>query len=318
MSTTRLPARLLTKHSLSARIAGGIVAAGMVTTALLPHLAGNAGLAFATTLACWIALTESWVILSGYTGYISLGHAVFVGLGAYVFVLSWGLVPIWLGLVAAGLASGILACVIGAPCLRVRGPYFVILTFGVAEFVKYVVINIEASLGMFGRLLLDGPSPRELFILAACLALVAFALAWTVRHSRLGIGLRAIRENETAAEMTGVPVVRLKIIAFVLSSIIPGMVGCVMVMRSGYFEPMQIFSPQISLTIITTCIIGGIDDAPGPVLGALLLNLVSQWLWTRAPQLYMIILGLLLIGFVLKMPEGLYGRLLSLVRRRAS
>lgn len=307
MSASRLPARF----------AGGIFAAGLITTAVLPHIAGSANLAFATTLACWIALTESWVILSGYTGYISLGHAVFVGIGAYVFVLTWGMVPVWLGMLAAGVIAGGLALVVGAPCLRVRGPYFVILTFGVAEFAKYVVINIEAKLGMFGRLLLDGPSPRTLFTVAGCLALTAFSLAWVVRHSRLGIGLRAIRENESAAEMTGVPVFRLKVIAYVLSAIIPGMVGCVMVARSGYFEPMQMFSPQISLTIITTCIIGGIDDAPGPVIGALLLNLGSQLLWRRAPQLYMIILGLLLIGFVLKLPDGLYGRLLKLMHGNA-
>ena len=169
---------------------------------------------------------------------------------------------------------------------------------------------------MFGRLLMDGPGPRPLFLLACGLAAAAFVLSYAVRHSRLGIGLLAIRENETAAEMTGVPTVRLKIVAFVLSAIIPGMVGCVMVARSGYFEPLQIFSPQISLTIVTTCIIGGIDDAPGPVLGAVFLNLLSQALWEKAPQLYMVILGVLLIAFVLKMPDGLYGWLMR--RRRVA
>jgi branched-chain amino acid transport system permease protein len=299
-----------------ARVSAGILLAGLVATAAVAGLAGNATLAFATNLACWIALTESWLILSGYAGYISLGHAVFVGTGAYVFVLTWGMIPVWQGFLAAASASGLLACLIGLPCLRVRGPYFVILTLGVAELAKNIVINIEASLGMFGRLLMDGPGPRPLFLLACGLAAAAFVLSYAVRHSRLGIGLLAIRENETAAEMTGVPTVRLKIVAFVLSAIIPGMVGCVMVARSGYFEPLQIFSPQISLTIVTTCIIGGIDDAPGPVLGAVFLNLLSQALWEKAPQLYMVILGVLLIAFVLKMPDGLYGWLMR--RRRVA
>jgi branched-chain amino acid transport system permease protein len=283
-----------------------------------PNLVNPYWVGVATTLLMWIALTESWILLSGMTGYISLGHAFFVGLGAYVLVLTWREVPLWLGLSLAGLSAGAAAFVIGIPCLRVRGPYFVILTLGVAEFGKYVVVNIEAKLGKFGRLLLGAPPLEDIFRMMLVLAAVAFCVAYAVRRSRFGAGLRALREDEEASQTAGVPVVRLKVLAFVASAIIPGIAGCLLVMRGGYFEPLQVFNPLISLTIITMSTIGGSDDAPGPLLGAMFLVILSELLWSNAPQLYMVILGALLIGFVLNMPDGIYARLRPHFRPRAT
>lgn len=288
--------------------AGLVLLVAVATGWLALRTLGDDGIAFATSLALWIALAESWIILSGYTGYISLGHAAFVGAGAYCMVLTWGAVPFWLGLCLGGLVAAVLAAIIGTPCLRVRGPYFVILTLGIAEFLKYLVIDIEARLGKFGRLLLDAPDPNVLFLIALGLGAAAFLAAFAVRRSRFGVGLRAIRENETCAQMTGVGVGGLKIGAFVLSATIPGAVGGLMVSRTGYFEPAQIFSPQISLTIITICIFGGSDSPWGPLLGALFLQLLAEWLSESAPQLYLIILGAVLIVVVLGMPDGLVGQ----------
>jgi branched-chain amino acid transport system permease protein len=260
-----------------------------------------------TSLLLWIALAESWVLLSGYGGYISLGHAAFVGVGAYVLALTWGNVPFWLCLGLGAGAGGLVAAVAGIPCLRVRGPYFVILTLSVAEFLKYAVINIEARVGSFGRLILGGPEAKTIFWLALALASLSFALAFYVRYSRLGVGLRAIRENEQAAEATGVPTGKLKALAYVLGAIIPAMVGGLLVARTGYFEPASIFSSQISLTIIAMCVAGGSDDPWGPLLGVLLVTVLSEVLRDRAPELYQILLGGLLIFFVMRAPQGLLG-----------
>ncbi len=278
-----------------------------------PALVGDYLLGVGLSFLMWVALAQSWVLLSGMTGYISLGHAVFYGLGAYVMALLWTVLPLWLAIPIAGLAAGLLALVLGYPCLRVRGPYFVILTFGVAEFVKYVVVAIEAGLGKSGRLLFGGPSLESLFTIMLVLALVATAATYLLRRSRFGVALRAIREEETAAETIGISAARAKVLAFLLSALIPGMVGAVMVLRSTYFEPLQVFSPFLSFTIVTMAIIGGSDDAPGPLLGALFLVGLTELLWANAPQLYMIILGAMMIAFVLFLPEGLAGRLL---RRR--
>ena len=296
-----------------------LLAAGVAFGAVYPALAGDYFIGVGLTLLMWIALTQSWTVLSGMTGYISLGHAVFFGLGAYVMVLGWSeKLPLLVTIPLAGLVAGLLALLVGAPCLRVRGPYFVILTFGLAEFVKFVVVSVEAGLGKAGRLLFATPSLETLFYIMLALAAAAVALCYGVRRSRFGAGLRAIREDETAAQTLGIPVTRFKLTAYVLSAIIPGMVGAVMMLRSTYFEPLQVFNPITPFTIVPMAIIGGSDDAPGPLLGAAFLVILSELLWANAPELYMVILGALLVAFVLFLPEGLWGRIQKLRRRRAA
>ena len=265
-------------------------------------------------LLMWIALTQSWILLSGFAGYVSLGHAVFYGIGGYVTVLTWQALPLPLAIALGGAAAALFALVIGYPVLRVRGPYFVILTFGLAELVKYTVINIEAALGKFGRLMLGAPGLPVLYWSMLGLAAAASLLVLLVGRSRFGVGLRAIREDEPAAETAGVPSARYKLTAFALSGLVPGMVGGLAALRSGYFEPQQIFSPTVSFTVVAMAMIGGSDTARGGALGAACLVLLSELLWANLPELYMILLGLLLIGFVLFAPGGLD----DLLRRSAA
>jgi branched-chain amino acid transport system permease protein len=262
----------------------------------------------ATNLMMWIALSESWMLFSGMTGYVSLGHAVFFGLGGYLTVLTYGTLPLWGALALSGVAATALAALVGLPCFRVRGPYFVILTFGLSEFVKYIVVDIEARASKFGRMILGGPDMNDVFIIMVGLAAAAFLLSYFIRRSRLGAGLRAIREDEVAAETAGVPIARLKLIAFGLSALIPGITGGAFLFQSGYFEPVQAFNPSVSLSMITMAVIGGTDDAYGPLIGVIALVMLSELLWTNAPELYMIVLGLLLVIFVLWMPDGIEGR----------
>ena len=289
-------------------------AALLAAAAALPWYGSDYALAVGLSLLMWTALTESWALLSGLSGYVSLGHAVFYGIGAYVMVLCWPTVPLPLAVLLAGLAAGALALVLGWPCLRVRGPYFVILTFGVAEFVKFVVIAVESALGRTGRLLFGTPSLAVLFEAMLVLAALSAALLHLTRRARLGRGLLAIREDETAAEAIGIDATVSKLTVFALSAVIPGMVGSLMVLRSTYFEAMQAFSPVTSFTIVTIGILGGSDDAPGPLLGAAVLVLLSELLSSAAPEIYMVLLGMILVGFVLFVPEGLFGRIRSLRR----
>lgn len=261
------------------------------------------------TLMIAVALTQSWALLSALSGYVSLGHVVFYGLGAYLVVVTWNVIPLWLALPAASLAACAFAAIIGYPVLRVRGPYFVILTFGVAELVKYVMIAGESALGHASRLILGAPEPIDLFYIMLGLAALATILSYIVRRTRLGHGLRAIRESETAAETIGVPVAFYKVAAFVLSAAVPGAVGGVMALRATYFEPRVVFDPMISFSMIAMTIIGGSDDLKGPVIGAVLLTALSEMLWANAPEVYMIILGILLVCFVRFLPGGIGGLL---------
>jgi branched-chain amino acid transport system permease protein len=253
-------------------------------------------------------------VFSSLSGYVSLGHVVFYGLGAYVMVATWNQISVPLAIGAAALAAGAFAALVGFPVLRVRGPYFVILTFGVAELVKFIVLAVEAKLGHASRMLLGAPALDTLYFWMLGLAIIATLIAYAVRSSRLGRGLRAIRENEEAAETIGVPIARYKLFALVLSALVPGAVGAVMALRTTYFEPILAFDPMISFTMIAMTIIGGSDALRGPFLGALFLLILQELLWTNAPQLYMILLGLLLIAFVLFLPSGLSGGLERLQR----
>lgn len=293
------------------RFPAAVVAGGLLAI-LVPQLVGVYYVSVALGLCMWIALTQSWTILSGMAGYISLGHVVFYGLGGYVAVVTWQVLPLWVAIPLAGVVAGLFAAIIGAPVLRVRGPYFVILTFGIAELVKYIVINVEASIAQGGRLMFGTPGVPSLYYVMLGLAVAGTLLAWAVRRSRLGAGLIAIREDEPAAETIGVPVARFKSYAFILSAVIPGMVGAVMGLRQTYVEVLQLFDPVVSFTIVTMAIIGGSDDARGPLFGAAFLVVLSELLWSNLPQLYMVILGALLVCFVLFAPNGIVG----LVTRR--
>ncbi len=278
-----------------------------LAAAAVPSVAGDYYVGVGLSLLMYVALTQSWTLLSGMTGYVSLGHVVFYGLGAYVAVLLWREVPLAAIVALAALAAFLFAALIGLPALRVRGPYFVILTFGLAELAKYIVIVIEGWLGKFSRVVFGAPGLDTLFYIMLGLAAAATTLTFLVRRSRFGRGLLALRENEEAAETVGVPTVRFKLFAYALSALIPGAVGSVMVLRQNYFEPAQIFDPVISFSIVTMAVVGGSEDVKGPLLGAGAFVLLSELLWANAPQLYMVLVGLLLIVFVLFAPQGLSG-----------
>jgi len=263
----------------------------------------------ALNLAMWISLTQSWSLFSGLTGYISLGHAVAYGLGAYVMASLFREWPIWLIIPTGGVVAGLFALIVALPVLRVRGPYFVILTFGLAELVKFVLLAVDTALGQSSRLLFGAPNTQTLLLWMLALAAAATLLRHHIGLSRFGRGLIAIREDETAAETIGVPITRYKVAAFALSTVIPGMVGAVMALRSTYFEVLQVFSPTISFTIVTMVIIGGSGDARGPVMGALFLVALAEILRGLSPQLYLIFLGLSLVLFVIFSPNGLTGLL---------
>lgn len=274
---------------------------------LLPFAQHDYLLGIGLSFLMWLALTQSWSVLSSMTGYISLGHVVFYGLGSYTVVVSWQQLPLWLSIPLGGLVAAVFALIVGLPVLRVRGPYFVILTFGLAELVKYVLLAVEAAMGVSSRLLFGTPDIVQVYWMMLALAVTSTVLLWFVHHSRFGHGLKSIRENEDAAETLGVPITRYKLWAYMLSAVIPGMVGGVMALRSTYFEASQAFDPMVSINMIVMALIGGGTTAMGPLIGVAFLVALSELLWTEAPQFYMVILGVLLVIFVMKLPDGLLG-----------
>jgi branched-chain amino acid transport system permease protein len=292
----------------SGRLAWALfIAPCLAALGALPWIANDYIVGVGLTLLMWAALTQSWCVLSQLTGYVSLGLVVFYGLGAYLVVVTWQVLPLWLTIPAAGLLAALFAFLVGLPVMRARGPYFVILTFGLAELVKYSIVTGEAAAGVASRILFGAPDLWVIYLLMLALAAAAVALLAWVSGSRFGHGLRSLRENEEAAETLGVPVARFKLMAFVLSAMIPGMVGGVMALRSTYFVVGQVFDPMISVTVIAMALLGGGDRPLGPLLGVCFLALLSELLWAQAPLIYMVVLGLILIVFVLLVPNGLWG-----------
>jgi len=282
----------------------------LVILVTLPLYAPGYVTSLLVTILMFAVLAVSWNILSGYTGYISLGTAAFFGVGAYITVMGWpaGL-PYPLLIALGGLASMIFAIAVGFPCLRIRGPYFVILTFGLSEAVKFIIEQVEVKIkaGMFGNVLVGAPSMETFFYSLLAIFIVVVITDHFIRNSKFGYGLSSIKGNEEAAEAIGIDTTRYKLFAFAISSLFMGFVGAIMALRWTYIVPAIAFNPTISFQTMIMAILGGSTDFRGPMLGAILLTLISEAFGIRFPYHYMILLGLTLILIVKFIPAGLLG-----------
>lgn len=277
----------------------------LISLCLLPLGLSDYFLSVFLDLLMWVALTESWIILSGFAGYISLGHSAFFGLGAYLMALTWTQIPYILGVILAGLFSAGFAFAIGFPFLRVRGPYFVILTLGLTEITKYIVVNLEIKLGgTVGRILMMTPGLHTLYYSILVVTVLATATAYFVKNSRFGTGLFSIKGDEEAAGALGINTSLYKWLAFGISASFPGMVGAILALRRSYIDPYTVFDPMVSFQVIVMALLGGAEDVEGAMLGAILLTLISEVLWAHYPYYYMIILGIIIILIVKFMPLG--------------
>lgn len=263
-------------------------------------------------------LAVSWNIFSGYTGYISLGHSVFFGAGAYttaVFVTRLGLPPV-AAIIVGGIAAMILALVSGYPCLRVRGIYFAIVTLALNETLKLSILDWEStSMGTIGMTLPPIYAPIETYYALLALLVSVMILSERVRNSRFGLHLLAIRDNEMAAETIGINTTGCKLKVFVLSAFFPGLTGGIMARYYTYIEPKQVFDLTISFQMAIMALFGGIGTVFGPLIGATFLGVVSDVLWARFPYLHLIIQGIIMILIVLFLPKGMMDIVTRLTRR---
>jgi branched-chain amino acid transport system permease protein len=283
----------------------GAIALVVIGLCFLPMGVPDYHISVLLDLLMWIALTESWIILSGYTGYISLGHSAFFGMGAYFMAMTWTKIPYALGVLFAGFVCSAFAFIIGLPFLRVRGPYFVILTLGLTEITKYIFINLEIKLGgTVGRILMMTPESHTLYYSVLVVCVMATAAAYLIKKSRFGTGLFSIKEDEDAANSLGVNTSLYKWLAFGISASFPGMIGAILALRRSYIDPYTVFNPMVSFQVIVMAFLGGVEGFEGAMVGAIVLTLVSEALWAHYPYYYMIILGIIMILIVKFMPMG--------------
>ncbi|MBI4637026.1 MAG: branched-chain amino acid ABC transporter permease [Candidatus Rokubacteria bacterium] len=258
----------------------------------------------------FITLAGSWNLITGFTGYMSFGHVVYFGVGAYAAALlitgrgvSWPLASL-----GGGGAAVVLAMIMGAICLRLRSHYFSISTFGLNEIVRVGVLLAEPwTRGGMGISLAPATSVILPFYAMAALALAVIVLTYLIVNSRFGLVLVAIREDEDAARVYGIPTVRYKIAAFTLSAFFAGVVGGVYTYQIGYIEPSSVFFPLISFQLIIFALFGGRGTVLGPVVGTISLFLLWEFLWVRFPYIQHSLFGVLLVVVVLFMPRGLIG-----------
>ena len=274
----------------------------------------------AFTILKAIALATSLNILLGYTGYVSFGHIVFYGFGGYVgfYLITEKGLSLWIAILAGGISSGILAFLLGKAILRLRGAYFALATIGVNEAMRSFINNFDLFGGPIGLTLnfkaykAYGGATQALetsFYIVVGLALIAVILSYVVRISKFGLGLLAIRENEDAAEVMGVFAPEAKTWAYVLSAIVPGMVGVLFFFKNGTVEPHDAFPLHASIELLVMVMLGGQGTVLGPILGAFAYQGMRGYLVTSDffKDIQLSVSGALLLLIVLFIPAGAIG-----------
>lgn len=291
-----------------------IILVGALALALVPLGLDNIYLLnLLFTIFTYAALAVGWNIIGGYTGYLSFGHAAFFGIGGYTTALLFANMG-WSPFVmtpAAGIVAAVVALVVGYPCLRLRGPYFALVTLILALAVRVVVLNVDwtgGSSGLFLKLPQMAPLASGILFYETMLAvlLASVLAAYWALHSKLGIGLTTIREDEEVAQTLGINATRLKMVAFLLSAFLAGMVGGIFSYYRTYVHPNVMFDVNLSVMVVLMALFGGRQNWLGPIVGAVAISVVSEFLTLRlGNEAARVLFGLLMVVVILYLPDGL-------------
>jgi branched-chain amino acid transport system permease protein len=265
----------------------------------------------------FIVLATAWNILGGYTGYVNFGSAAFFALGAYtsIFFNKAFPLPIPVLIVLGGIVSGLVGLGMGYLTLRLRGAFFAIGTLALAVVLQTLVTNwsyVGGSRGAYvirpAEIAVIGPYIHYLFLLMLALTVIALSIARGIERSQLGYGFATIRDDELAAEASGVPTLRLKLIATTISGALMGMAGAPFPYYLGYVQPTAAFGLEYAVNSIAMPMIGGTTSWAGPLIGAILLATLQQWATVSiSSELGVLIVGVLLVAFVILAPKGIVG-----------
>jgi branched-chain amino acid transport system permease protein len=269
------------------------------------------------TVLLYVVLATAWNILGGYAGYVNFGTPAFFGLGAYTGAVLYKAfaLPLGLQILAAFVMSGLLGLFAGILTLRLRGIFFAIATIALVVIMETLFVNWRYAGGATGLQLLR-PAPvwpfqsyiPMLFVVMALLAVAAVAIARYIEGSWIGRGLRALRDSEEAAECSGVPTLKLKLFACAISGGLMGAAGAPMPMYLSFIEPASTFNLNYAVGALAGAMIGGTSHWIGPVLGALLLSSVQQYVTvTISNEINVLVVGILLVVFVVAAPDGIIG-----------
>lgn len=267
------------------------------------------GLGLLIGLVGYVTLATAWSMFSGPTGYVSLATVAFVGIGAYSVAVLSETLPYPAILVIAALVGLAVALIVGLSTLRLSGVYFVIFTFGLAELIRQLVTWYEINVtGTLGRYIFLPITPEQIYWQLLALAVVTLLLTWWIGRSRIGLALKVIGDDEVVASHVGIDIARTKLALFAASAVIMTLVGAIQAPRWTYVEPAIVFNPAVSFLTLIMALLGGASRLWGPLLGAVPLFLLFEWLSANFPNHYSILLGLLFIVIVFLLPKGILAR----------
>ena len=281
-----------------------------------------------------IALGESWNVIGGFAGQYSVGHAAWYGLGAYgaFILLQRKAIAPWFGVWVAVAAAVIIALVVGWITFRLRGPYFVLASIAVAEIIRLAALNWKEltngaegilaadvpPLRLGGTVITDWNSKTPFFYMGLAMALFCIAVNFLVKRSKLGYYLQAIREDQDAAHSLGIPLTLSKNTGLAISAACTALAGSFAAFYVGFIEPQGVFGIEVSIQMVLTCIIGGIGTVAGPVIGAVVVVLLSEALRASLSSAHLLVYGVLVIIVILTMPDGFVGFIGQRLRRKAA
>ncbi|RLV55755.1 branched-chain amino acid ABC transporter permease [Aeromicrobium phragmitis] len=291
-------------------------------------------LSVGVVIMSYAVLATSWNFVGGFTGYISLGHAAYSGLGGYataLLILDAGLNP-WVAMFLGAAVVAVLAVPIGIASLRVRGASFVIVSIALVLIMLLVFQSWGSFTGgsnglrvprPFGPDVLRPEQHERFFYLHVALLAVALFVWWAIDRSRFGIGLKAIREDEDKAEALGVPTFSYKLVVFVVSAFFTALGGGLYALWFGFLDPIFQFSILVGSYMVLMSLLGGIRSLFGPLLGAVIVGYALEFFKAQYgdTQFHLVALGLLLALVVLFMPDGIIpavGQLFARFRPQAA
>ncbi|TFV61904.1 branched-chain amino acid ABC transporter permease [Geodermatophilus sp. DF01-2] len=294
-------------------IRSAAVAVGLLVAVAIPLFGPtDSTLLLLANVAMYTALGANWNLISGYTGYIDFGHAVFFGIGGYVtaILITRYDVPLLVTLPIALAFAAVFALLIGVPLLRVRGVYFSIAMLGAFLGTREIAGLLPITGGGVGITIppWTDPNGRTYFYYAfLAMAVVSIGLLAFVRRSQLGSCLLAVREDEEGAAARGVNTTAVKVAAFVVAGSLTSVVGAVWAYQNTFVDPLILFRDELLLYLALVVLVGGLGTIWGPLVGAVTVVIVRDVLAQNFVQLHLLILGLFLLAVVLLMPEGIVG-----------
>ncbi len=299
----------------------------LLVSVVFPFFSGRYMLSVGISVLLMALLGQSWNIMSGYAGQFSFGHAAFFGIGAYassILYMDYGISP-WFGMIIGMALAASVGALIGFLSFRykLRGDFFALVTLAFAEILRVFVNNTKALKGASGVLIpykdvwkeFQFANDRMFYFILLAMVIAATAFICVMSYRKFGVCLVAIKENQDAAGSLGVPVLKYKLIAMVISASIAAIAGTFYAQYYGFIDPAVVFTASISVEAIIPCIIGGAGTLGGPLLGALIiipLQEISNDLFEGTNGVNMIVYGILIVLFVVFCRDGIYG---TIIRR---